>query len=68
VGLEQGDALFGVVPRLNTPQFGILLRQHNRLNAHFGENSQNILSSFGHQLIGEEIAIANDDCQFVFCH
>ena len=68
VGLEQGRALFGILPRLNSSQVGVLLSQHDRLDTHFVENRQDILPCLGHQLIGEKIAIADDDCQFCSFH
>jgi hypothetical protein len=52
-------ASFGV--RLNAAQLGVLRRHHDCLDSALAEELENVFACFCHELVGEEIAIADDD-------
>ena len=67
MALEQLGAFAGVGVRLDATQLAVLLAQLNGANADPLTDASQVRASFGHELVGKEVAVSIDESQAGCC-
>jgi len=65
---EQASALDGILAGLDAAELGGLVVEHHRGDVEFTAELQDVGASLCHELIGEKVAVANDDSERRFAH
>ena len=65
---EQFRAGLGVAPGLHRAELCVGFFEHDRLDIEFAAKGQQIVAALGDETVGEEVAVADHDCDRGFRH